>query len=113
MSLQVVHQNDDTDICALLGVSEDVPLQKRSKTAGPEEKEESESEGRKVGLDPGKRNNGENNKRLRYTTAQRNFESGLTRYREVQLKEKRWRQQRRNSPSCLTGRAISCNTQIT
>ena len=72
-----------------------MPRRKHSKTARPrpEEKEESESEGRGVGLDQGKRNIVtmvcENNKRLRYTTAQRNFQSGLTRYREVLLKEKR------------------------
>ena len=68
---------------------------KLPRTVGRNCKEEidSASDGRKVGLDPGKNNIvmmvSETNEKMRYTTAQRNFESGMLRYRKVLLKEKK------------------------
>lgn len=74
--------------------AEEGPPPKRLRTTGYDDDDGKDEEGgRKIGLDPGKRNIVtmvcERNERLRYTTAQRNFESSLLRYRQSLLKEKR------------------------
>ena len=72
--------------------AEESPLPKRPRTTRSNNVKDEEG-GRKVGLDPGKKNIitmvCERNQKLRYTTAQKNFESGLVRYRKTLLKEKR------------------------